>query len=294
MELANIQKLVLDEKVVLEVLGRIGGAVLAIVVGILVVRYVDRLVQAGMARLIDLRASKLSDSERQRAEVRKHTLTSIAHHGLVWVGYLIITLMALNSVGLDIRPVLATAGVASLAIGFGAQNLVKDVISGFFIILEDQYGQGDTVNLDGDEGVVENLNLRTTLLRNASGTLIIKTNGSIQVVRNMSKDWSRVDFRIGVSYDADLSKVLRIMEQEGQVLRQEFPTEILDRPEVLGVESFNESDVTLRMWIRCKAGQQFSLRRRLNRRIKERFDQEGIEIPFPQRVLWTKSTQASE
>lgn len=292
MDLANIQKIVFDEKVILEVLGRIGGAILAILVGVIIVRYIDRLVQAGMARLIDLRASKLSDGGRQRAEVRKHTLTSIAHHGLVWVGYLIITLMALNSVGLDIRPVLATAGVASLAIGFGAQNLVKDVISGFFIILEDQYGQGDTVNLDGEEGVVENLNLRTTQLRNASGTLIIKTNGSIQVVRNMSKDWSRVDFRIGVSYDSDLAKVLRIIEQEGQSLRQEFPTDVLDRPEVLGVESFNESDVTLRMWIRCKAGQQFALRRRLNQRVKERFDQERIEIPFPQRVLWTKSASA--
>lgn len=289
MDLANIQKILLDEKLILEVLGRVGGAIVAIVVGLIVVRYIDKLVQAGMARIIDMRAASLSDLERQRSEVRKQTLVSIVHHGLVWVGYLIIALMALNSVGLDIRPVLATAGVASLAIGFGAQNLVKDVISGFFIILEDQYGQGDVVNLDGDEGVVENLNLRTTQLRNAQGTLIIKTNGNIAVVRNMSKDWSRIDFQIGVSYGADLLNVMKALEEEGHGLRKDFPVDILDRPEILGVESFNESDVTVRMQIRTRPGRQFELRRILNRRIKDRFDREKIEIPFPQRVLWTKA-----
>ncbi len=289
MDLANIQKMLLDEKVIFEFLGRIGAAVLAVIIGVVVVRYIDKLVQAGMSRLIDLRASSLSDLEKQRAVIRKQTLSSIVHHGLIWVGYLIIALTALTSVGLDIRPILATAGVASLAIGFGAQNLVKDVISGFFIILEDQYGQGDVVNLDGDEGVVENLNLRTTLLRNAQGTLIIKTNGSITVVRNMSKDWSRIDFQVGVSYGADLGKVFKVLDEEGQELRKEFPVDILDRPELLGVESFNESDVTVRMLIRTRPGMQFNLKRALNRRIKERFDRENIEIPFPQRVLWTKT-----
>lgn len=288
MDLANIQKLLLDEKLIIEFLGRIGAALLAVVVGVVIVRYIDKFVQAGMSRIIDLRAASLSDIERQRASVRKQTLSAIVHHGLVWVGYLIIALTALTSVGLDIRPVLATAGVASLAIGFGAQNLVKDVISGFFIILEDQYGQGDVVNLDGDEGVVENLNLRTTLLRNAQGTLIIKTNGSITVVRNMSKDWSRIDFQVGVSYGADLGKVLKVLDEEGQELRKEFPVDILDRPELLGVESFNESDVTVRMLIRTRPGMQFNLKRALNRKVKERFDRENIEIPFPQRVLWTK------
>jgi small conductance mechanosensitive channel len=208
------------------------------------------------------------------------------------VGYLIIALTALTSVGLDIRPVLATAGVASLAIGFGAQNLVKDVISGFFIILEDQYGQGDIVNLDGDEGSVENLNLRTTQLRNSQGTLIIKTNGSITVVRNMSKDWSRIDFRIGVAYNSDLTKVLKALDEEGHELRKEFPNDVLDRPEVLGVESFNESDITVRMLIRSRPGMQFDLRRALNRKIKERFDRDKIEIPFPQRVHWQARNNA--
>lgn len=276
-----------SEEMFINLLMRIGLIALAVIGGMIVVRYLDRVAQRVMERIFDIRNMGMTASEKARADIRKRTLSNIAHHGMVFTGYLILTLMVLDLVGLDIRPILATAGVASLAIGFGAQSLVKDIISGFFILLEDQYGQGDTVNLDGDTGVVENLNLRTTHLRNAEGVLIIKNNGSIGVVRNMTKDWSRIDFKIGVSYSSDLPKVFQVLMEEGASLKNEYRALVLEDPAILGVESFNESDITVRMFIKVQPGEQFQLRRVLNKKVKERFDREGIEIPFPQRTVWT-------
>lgn len=285
---SKLQNLISDD-VLLNILGRIGLAIIAVVGGVIVIRYIDKLIQHGMSRFIEHRINELSAGEQLRAHIRKRTLTTLTHHALVWAGYLIVTLMTLGIVGLDIRPVLATAGVASLAVGFGAQNLVKDLISGFFIILEDQYGQGDVVKLDGEAGVVEQLSLRTTHLRNTEGTLIVKTNGSISVVHNLTKDWAQVDFRIGVSYASDLGKILKILTEEGQRLRADFPQRVMTDPDVAGVDSFNESDITVRMFIKVHPGEQWKIKRELNRRIKDRFDREGIEIPFPQRTIWTKT-----
>lgn len=284
----NLGKIISPD-IVMTVLGRIGLAIFAVVVGMFVVRWVDKLALRLMGKLIDIRMLDATPQDQMRATVRRQTLSAIAHHGLVLIGYLVITLMTLDILGLDIRPILATAGVASLAIGFGAQNLVKDVISGFFIILEDQYGQGDYVNLDGDAGFVEQLNLRTTHLRNNEGVMIVKTNGSINVVRNMTKDWSQIDFKIGVAYHSDLNKVLKILDDEGKKLKNDYNSVVLEDPIILGVEEFGSSEIIVRMTIKMLPGNQWQLKRELNRRIKDRFDKENIEIPFPQRTVWTKT-----
>ncbi len=288
LNLENIGK-ILSPELLLSFFGRVGLAVFAVVFGMFIVRWVDKFAQQLMGKLIDYNMIDASPQDRMRATVRRQTLSGIAHHGLVLVGYLIITLMTLDILGLDIRPILATAGVASLAIGFGAQNLVKDVISGFFIILEDQYGQGDYVNLDGDSGFVEQLNLRTTQLRNGEGVLIVKTNGSINVVRNMTKDWSQLDFKIGVAYHSDMPKVMKILSEEGKKLKSDYNSVVLEEPAVLGIEEFGASEIIVRMQIKMLPGNQWQLKRELNMRIKNRFDLENIEIPFPQRTVWTKS-----
>jgi small-conductance mechanosensitive channel len=135
--------------------------------------------------------------------------------------------------------------------------------------------------------VVEGLSLRTTLLRNSEGTLIVKTNGNIGVVRNMTKGWAQIDLKMNIGYSSDLTKALNILKEEGLKLKADFPQLVTGEPDVAGVDSFNESDITIRMFLKIKPGEQFAMKRQLNKRIKERFDKESIEIPFPQRVIKT-------
>lgn len=281
----TLNKMISSEAII-SLLSKIGMSLLIVVIGFVILRVVDRIAQKLLYQLIDIRLLTASSEQAQRAEIRRQTLSSIAHHALIIAGYVTIFLMALSSLGLDITPLLAGAGVASLAIGFGAQNLVKDVISGFFIILEDQYGRGDIVNLDGDTGTVEQISLRTTQLRNAEGVLIVRSNGSINVVRNMTKEWSTLDFKIGVAYSSDINKVFQVVLEEAKALRNEAFDKVLEEPKLLGLESFNESDITIRLQMKVQPGQQWPLKRLLNKKIKERFDREAIEIPFPQRVIW--------
>jgi small conductance mechanosensitive channel len=196
-------------------------------------------------------------------------------------------------VGINITPILASAGVVGLAVGFGAQSLVKDVISGFFILFEDQYGVGDVVDIDGKSGLVERMNLRITQLRNTAGELITIPNGSIKIVSNRSKEWARAVLEIGVAYDADVDHVLNVMVEEGRKLREERPNDVLELPEVAGIQAFEESSIRLRVIMKTAPLQQWGIASEWRRRLKVAFEREGIEIPFPQRVLKVVPGEAS-
>ncbi|MNL33297.1 putative MscS family protein YkuT [compost metagenome] len=199
----------------------------------------------------------------------------------------------LSAVGINITPILASAGVVGLAVGFGAQSLVKDVISGFFILFEDQYGVGDVVDIDGKSGLVERMNLRITQLRNTAGELITIPNGSIKIVSNRSKEWARAVLEIGVAYDADVDHVLNVMVEEGQKLRSERPNDVLEAPEIQGIQAFEDSSIRLRVVMKTAPLQQWSIASEWRRRLKVAFEREGIEIPFPQRVLRVVPGEAS-
>jgi small conductance mechanosensitive channel len=219
---------------------------------------------------------------------RRKTLASVmSTAGLILIATVTL-MMVLETIGLPLGPLLATAGVASLAIGFGAQTLVKDIIGGFFILLEDQYAIGDVVQTAGVDGVVEKVNLRTTILRDVHGTVHVVPNGEIRVLSNKTKGWSRAVLEIGVGYREDPGRVIAILEELAAEIAEDpvFGGLLLETPTVPGVEAFGDSAVTIRMMAKTLPLKQWDVARELRRRIKHRFDAEGIEMPFPQRTVW--------
>jgi small conductance mechanosensitive channel len=193
-------------------------------------------------------------------------------------------LMALREIGVDITPVLTGAGIIGLAVGFGAQTLVKDIISGLFLIAEDQVRIGDVVDINGIGGAVEQINLRTIVLRDAEGVVHAISNGDIRVVSNRSKDFAYYVIDLGVGYDDDTDRIVEVVRDVAVELMQDprFAASVLEPLEVVGVDAFKPSEVTLRFRIKTLPLKQWEVGRELRRRIKRAFDERGIRIPGPQ------------
>jgi small conductance mechanosensitive channel len=225
----------------------------------------------------------------QAAEAKKraNTLGTILRHALLLVISFIAILMILGELGIQLGPLLATAGIGALAIGFGAQSLVKDVISGFFIILENQYRIGDVIEVAGVSGLVESVSLRRTVLRDLEGKVHTIPNGEIKIVSNLSKEWARSVLDVGISYHEDVDQVIEILRQIGSELAAGEPwgSAILEPLQVFGVERFEDSQLVIRVVVKTVPLKQWEVGRELRKRIKFRFDEKGIEIPFPRRVL---------
>jgi small conductance mechanosensitive channel len=196
--------------------------------------------------------------------------------------------MILSELGVNIAPIIASAGVLGIALGFGAQSLVKDFLSGIFLIFEDQFGVGDVVDVGEAAGTVEAVSLRVTRLRDLDGTVWYVPNGEILRVGNKSQNWSRAVVDVGVGYDEDLNRVKRVLSEVAHAMWEddEFRDVIIEEPEVTGVEALAADSVTLRVLIKTAPLEQWAVARELRQRIKARFDHEGIEIPFTQRVVW--------
>ncbi len=241
-----------------------------------------------LIRIVIEHVAPIAESATARGKQRVHTLQHVFSYGSTIIIVLVATLMLLDNFGIDLKAVLATLGVASLAVGFGAQSLVKDIFSGIFIIIEDQFAVGDVAMINKEGGLVERMTLRITQLRNTEGTLITIPNGSIEMVKNLTSEWSRVDYMIGVAYATDLDHAMKVVMDEAGRLKGEWPQEIIEEPELMGVDEFGDSSITLRVWIKTRPLMQWKVKRELNRRIHKRFEKEGIEIPFPQRTLWIK------
>jgi small conductance mechanosensitive channel len=195
-------------------------------------------------------------------------------------------LMILRELRIDIAPVLTGAGIAGLAVGFGAQTLVRDIISGFFLILEDQVRVGDVAAINGVGGLVEEINLRTIVLRDQEGTVHVFPNGAINTLANRSKDFSYYVIELGISYREDPDRVVTVLKQVGSDLQKDpaFGPFILEPLEVLGVDAFADWSVTLKLRIKTVPLKQWEVGRELRKRIKKAFDRHQIEIPFPGRV----------
>jgi small conductance mechanosensitive channel len=196
-------------------------------------------------------------------------------------------MVILSHLGVNLGPMLAAAGVGGLAIGFGAQNLVKDVISGFFIIMEDQVRVGDVVQLNGQGGYVESVTLRHVRLRDLRGTVHFFSNGSIERVANMTKEFSYRVIDMAVAYREDVDAVAGVMRWVLDEMRKEPPwdTDVLEPLEVMGLETFADSALIIRARIKTRPVRQWDAGREFNRRLKKAFDEAGIEIPFPQRTI---------
>ena len=225
-----------------------------------------------------------------RAEQRIDALSSVLRSVVTFVIWLVAVLMCLGEVGIDLAPLLAGAGVLGVAIGFGSQSLVRDFLSGMFILIEDQFGVGDIVDLGEASGTVEAVSLRTTRLRAVDGTVWHMPNGEIRRVGNMSQHWSRALLDVEVAYDTDLEHARSVIKRAADGLWRE-DSSVLDEPEMWGVEQLGASGIALRLVVKTTPSAQWKVSRELRERIKLAFDEEGIEIPFPQQMVWNRSVE---
>lgn len=218
---------------------------------------------------------------------REDTLIHIFNGALKIILILLAVLMILQEAGLQIGPILAGAGIAGLAIGFGAQSLVKDIITGLFMIIENQYRIGDIIKIDDIGGTVEKITLRLTTLRDINGTVHHIPNGEIKRVSNLSKDFARVNFDIGVSYNTNLEHVIDVINRTGKELAEDpaFADAIINPPRFLRVNDFADSAIMIKILGDTKPLRQWEITGEMRKRLKIAFDREGIEIPFPQRVI---------
>jgi len=236
-------------------------------------------------RLVDFIVRQKEDPEFQK---RTQTLASIIRYVSVITILLVGTMMVLKEFGIEIGPLLAAAGIVGLAVGFGAQSLVKDVISGFFILLEDQIRVGDVVQIAGKGGLVEKINLKTTILRDLAGNVHYVPNGHIDVVTNMTKDYSRYVFDIGVAYRENVDEVIGVIKEVDEDLRNDpdYKDDILEPIEILGLDQFADSAVIIKARTTTVPIKQWRVGREFNRRLKKKFDERNIEIPFPHVTLY--------
>lgn len=250
----------------------------------LIDRFTKTLISGGM--LLNSEAS-------ERMQLRVSTFSGVTKSitTLICIGVGI--LITLVSLGIDIVPLLAGAGLIGVAVSLASQNLIKDAINGFLIILEDQYALGDVIAVGDVGGLVENLNLRMTQVRDAEGRLITIPNSEIKVVANLSSRWSRADLTIPVSYQADIDHALELIEKVATEMNQEpiWKRQIVEKPSILGIDHFGDRGMMIRVWIKTQPLKQWDVAREYRRRLKIAFDEVGINIPVPQQSIWVNDAQ---
>jgi moderate conductance mechanosensitive channel len=228
-------------------------------------------------------------SQGQAAGTRAQQLRTVA--GVIKsVGLFVVVFIALLQVllvvGINVGPMLASAGIAGLAIGFGAQTLVHDVINGFFILVENQYDVGDVIRIAGVKGAVESMTMRRTTLRDDDGTVHIVPNSQITIVSNLTRDWAQIALHVSVAYGENSDRILQLLRQVGQDVRHdpEFEGEIVADPQVPGIERVAPGEVDYLMLVRTRPGSQYAVSRELRRRIKESFEKNNVQAGNPSRV----------
>jgi len=276
----------------------VGLLVVALLVRWLLHRLVDRVIKraqhGAIADKLSTAADRLNPATAARRGQRAETIGSLLKSVITGVVVVVVGTMMLDQVGVNIAPIIASAGIVGVALGFGAQSLVKDFLSGIFIIFEDQYGVGDIVDLGDAVGTVEAVSLRVTRLRAVDGTVWYVPNGEIMRVGNQSQNWSRTVLDIGVAYSEDLTRVRAVLEDiaHGMWEDDDYRGQVIEEPSVWGVQELAIDQVTMRLVLKTTPGAQWAVAREMRQRIKARFDHEGIEIPFPQRVVWQRHDPA--
>jgi small conductance mechanosensitive channel len=266
---------------------RHGPNMAGIVVGVVALYLLVRQSSRHVVRLMARHNHRGSEDDREN---RASTLVGVFRYAASLLVFGTGIVMLLDEAGIPVIPLMGGAAVLGLAVAFGAQNLIKDYYTGFMILLEDQYGVNDVVRIDSISGLVERISLRVTALRDQEGTLHFVPHGSITTVSNLTHTWSRALIDVAVSYDADLDQVIAVLRELGHEMRRDplFASKITDDPEMLGVDALGDSAVTVRFLLRTRPLQQWAVKRELLKRIKKRFDELGISIPYPHRTLLHK------
>jgi small-conductance mechanosensitive channel len=263
-------------------------AILVIVLAAVVVRWLTSKAIDRVVRRAESASLGGGRTGHNRRAARARSLGSLLKSITTTVVFGIAVVMILDELGLNVAPILASAGVLGLAIGFGAQNLVKDFLSGVMMMIEDQYGVGDEVDLGEAIGTVEHVALRVTRVRDVDGTVWYVRNGEILRVGNASQNWARTVLDVNVSYDQDLRKVREVLQDVAHGLwdDEDYQDVILEEPEVWGVQALTPDWVTVRVTLKTAPLKQWGVAREMRERIKARFDHEGISMQVPQRLFW--------
>ncbi|MCK5060019.1 MAG: mechanosensitive ion channel family protein [Candidatus Pacebacteria bacterium] len=259
--------------------------VLIFAVALVVRKFSSVFIEKTVRRLIV--SDKFLDNKEEKQ--REDTIIKIFENTLGITVWIVIVLMILSELGVEIGPILAAAGIAGVAIGFGGQYFIRDLISGLFIIVENQYRIGDVVCFSKICGLVEDVSLRKTILRDLDGTVHHVPHGEITTVSNLSKEYARVNLNISVSYASDLENVIKVVNKVGKELAEDGDWEehIKKAPQFLRVDAFEDSGIAIKILGETKPLKQWDVTGELRKRLKIAFDKEGIEIPFPQRVIHT-------
>lgn len=261
-----------------------GFKIIGIIIGAIIIkRIAGHFIASGVRRAIKVSRFSSEESELKR----ENTIVAILSGSLMVILWTIASIMVLSELGIDVAPMLAAAGIAGIALGFGGQYLIKDIISGFFIIIENQFRVGDVACIDGKCGLVEEITLRMTTLRDLDGVVHHIPNGSATVISNMTKEMSRVNLNIGISYNTELDKAIKVINKVGEDMAKDkdWSDDIIEAPQFLRVDDFADSSVVIKILGETKPARQWDVTGELRKRLKIAFDKNGIEIPFPQRVM---------
>ena len=258
----------------IEILADIGLSIFQVIIAGIVIKILIGFIKKSL-RL----NNKLSDRKRQ-------TLSEVLSSVTKYTVWFIVICSILTNFGVNVASLIAVAGVGSVAIGFGAQSLVQDVITGMFILFEDQFGVGDIITVDRLTGTVESIGLRSTRIRSADGDLHIIPNGMIKIITNMSKEFNRATIDIGVAYEENIDRVIEVMKDETiKIYKNKMVNGLIAEPKVLGIIDLADSAVVIRILADTQIGENWQVEREIRRFMKTRFDKENINIPYPKRVI---------
>jgi small conductance mechanosensitive channel len=280
-------------------LERIGRTTISPILSILVIVAIAMLVLRGVRTLIRSSIKHLVERSEQPSReltLKINTLSSVVESGGRLIVLVIAGMMILSNLGINIAPLLASAGVVGIAIGLGAQSLIKDFIGGFLVLFEDQFGVGDVITVNGYTGTVEHISLRRTGIRGMNGSFTIIPNGDVRAVQNLTKDWSRAVVDVDISHDDDVDKAVAILTElmTGIENDPELGSAIIAPADILGMQSMGPYQVTLRVMVKTRPMEQWRVQRELLRRIKQVLYSSGATIPYPRSVTLVHSTEAQE
>jgi len=250
----------------------------------------------GLVQLLAGRALRVIRTFQHLREARRQQLVTLVNV-VQWGANILVVgsalLMLLSNFGVDITPLLASAGVAGLAVSLGAQSLIKDLIGGILILVENQFAVGDAVQIGTVVGDVERITLRATYVRDVNGYLYVVPNGEVRVVSNQTRGWSRAMVDIGVAYEADLERALLVLQETADAFAQDpaFGSQLLEPPQVLGPLSLGDSAITVRVMVKTQVGKQWGVARELRKRILDTCDREGVELPYPRQEVLVRHLQ---
>ena len=250
------------------------------------------LVKKAVRKLINARIPRIREESEEQLSSRAETLASVVNRVISFITWFIAFMMILTVFGINVAPIIAAIGLAGLAVGFAAQNIIRDYFHGFFIIMEDWFRVGEVATCSGQTGVVESMGLRLTVLRDLNGTMHVIPNSKIDQTSNMAREWARINLDISVGYNENLDRVFQVVNDVCTKFKEdsEWSEHMLTTPEVVRVNNLGDSGIEIKVMGDTKPMQQWALMGELRKRIKERFDEEGIEIPWPHTKVYFGNT----